>query len=231
MLQDLRKTVTEVIQALLPLTLAVALLQLTLVHMPAAQFLQFLVGTAMAGAGMVLFFLGVNAGLLPLGRAVGADLPHRKYLPYIFGIPFLIGFVASFAEPGTLILAGQVNSLASATITPTFFIAVIAIGLGFFVGASLLRIILGVPMAYLLLFGIGLILLLSFFMPPALVPVAYDAGGFSTGLLTIPLIMALGLGLSSVLAQRSSLADSFGVIGLASLGPVIGVMVMALVLR
>ena len=110
------------------------------------------------------------------------------------------------------------------------FIVLIEIVAAFFVAMAMLRILLGFPIAYLMAAGYIIIIILSFFTPVEFVPVAFDSGGVTTGPMTVPIILALGLGFSSVLAGKSAMSDGFGLIGLASIGPVIGVMVMGMVL-
>jgi len=122
------------------------------------------------------------------------------------------------------------NVVSKGSISHILLISVIAIGVGFFVAMAMVRIIFGFPMAYLLAVGYTVILILSFFTPAQFVPVAFDSGGVTTGPVAVPVILALGIGFSSVLAGKSPLSDGFGLIGLASIGPVIGVMVMGVVL-
>ncbi|MBM3148547.1 MAG: DUF1538 domain-containing protein, partial [Chloroflexi bacterium] len=117
------------------------------------------------------------------------------------------------------------------SISENILINVIAIGIGFFVAVAMLRIAFGFPIKYLFAAGYAIVLILSFFVPPEFVPVAFDAGGVTTGPMTVPVILSLGIGLSSVLAGRSAISDGFGLIGLASIGPIIGVMIMGIILR
>ena len=229
-MQELKKTALEVIQAILPVTVAVVALQFAIVRMPTHLFLQFLAGALMAGMGMVLFFLGVKTGLLPMGEAVGNELPKRNSLLYVFAVAFLIGFAATIAEPNVIVLSNEVQALSNNNIHGNLLTYVIAIGLGFFVALAAVRIIWGFPIAYILAFGYTVAIGLSFFVPPELVPIGFDAGGFSTGLMTIPFAMALGVGISSVLSKRTVIQEGFGVIGLACLGPIIGIMVVGVII-
>lgn len=220
----------EVLSAILPLVVVVTILQFTFVRMPAGQFFQFVTGALMVIAGMVLFLLGVDYGILPMGRALGAELPRRGSLFLVIGIAFLIGFAATIAEPDVIVLTSQVDIVSGGAIEKSVLVVIIAIGVAFFVAMAMLRILLGFPIAYLLAAGYGIVLILSVFTPARFIPVAFDSGGVTTGPMTVPIILALGLGFSSVLAGRSTLSDGFGLIGLASIGPVIGVMIMGMVL-
>ena len=180
--------------------------------------------------GMVLFLLGVDIGILPMGKALGAELPRRGSLPLIIGIAFLIGFVATIAEPDVIVLTNQVDTVSGGAIAKNILVYIIAVGVAFFVATAMLRILLGFPIAYLMAAGYIIIIILAFFTPAEFVPVAFDAGGVTTGPMTVPIILALGLGFSSVLSGKSAMSEGFGLIGLASIGPVIGVMVMGMVL-
>jgi hypothetical protein len=218
----------EVATAILPLVLAVVILQFTIVRMPSQLFLQFIIGAIMVIAGMILFLLGVDIGILPMGKALGAELPRRGSLALVIVVAFLIGFAATIAEPDVIVLTNQVDTVSGGTISQNLLVFIIAIGVAFFVAMAMLRILLGFPIAWLMAAGYLIIIILSFFTPPAFVPVAFDSGGVTTGPMTVPIILALGLGFSSVLAGKSALSDGFGLIVLASIGPVIGVMVMGM---
>ncbi|MDP3878731.1 MAG: DUF1538 domain-containing protein [Dehalococcoidales bacterium] len=227
---NIRARVLEVVMAILPLVLVVVVLQFALVKMPANLFLQFIIGAIMVIAGMILFLFGVEIGILPMGKALGSELPKRGSLSLVIGIAFLIGFTATIAEPDVIVLTRQVDAVSGGAIAENVLVYIIAIGVAFFVAMAILRILLNFPIAYLLAAGYIVIIILALFTPAEFVPVAFDSGGVTTGPMTVPIILALGLGFSSVLAGRSALSDGFGLIGLASIGPVIGVMIMGMVL-
>jgi len=226
----IKAKVLEVITAILPLVVAVVILQVAVIRMPGLVFLQFIIGAAMVIAGMILFLLGVEIGILPMGKALGAGVPRRGSIYWVIGIALLIGFAATVAEPDVLVLTGQVDEVSGGTIASNVLVPVIAIGVGFFVAMAMLRVLFNFPIAYLLTAGYVIVIILAFFAPVEFIPVAFDAGGVTTGPMAVPIILSLGLGFSSVLSGRSALSDGFGLIGLASIGPVIGVMVMGMVL-
>ena len=231
MLGDLRSKTLEVIKAMLPLVIVIIIMQFAFVKMPIPLFLQFLVGAVMAIAGMILFLLGIDTGILPMGEAVGAELPKRRSLSLIVAIAFLVGFAATIAEPDVIVLTGQIDKVSQGSISDNILIYVIGIGIAFFVAMAMLRIVLGFRMAYLLAASYLIVIILSFFTPADFVPVAFDAGGVTTGPMTVPIILSLGIGFSSVLAGRSAISDGFGLIGLASAGPIIAVMLMGIILH
>jgi hypothetical protein len=227
---SLKSRLLEVLSAILPLVLAVVILQFAVIRMPSQVFVQFIIGAAMVIGGMVLFLSGVEIGILPLGKALGAELPRRRSLFLVLGIAFVVGFAATVAEPDVIVLTSQVDEVSGGAISENVLIYAIALGVGFFVTMAMLRILLDIPIAYLLAAGYVIIIVLAFFAPPQFVPVAFDSGGVTTGPMAVPIILSLGLGFSSVLAGRSALTDGFGLIGLASIGPVIAVMILGMVL-
>ena len=227
---QLKNKTLEVIKAILPIVIVIIILQFTLIKMPAHLFVQFLIGAVMVIAGMMLFMVGIEIGILPMGEVIGAELPKRGSLWLVIVIAFVLGFVATIAEPDVIVLTQQVDTVSQWAISKNLLICVIGIGVAFFVVMAILRIIYGFRMSHLLTIGYGIVLALSFFTPAEFVPVAFDSGGVTTGLMTVPVILALGLGISSVMVGRSKLSDGFGLIGLASLGPIITVMLMGIIL-
>jgi hypothetical protein len=229
MLGYLKGKTMEVLKAILPLVIAIIIMQFTLVEMPIVLFLQFLAGAVMVIAGMILFLLGIETGILPMGEAISAELPKRRSLWLIVAIAFLIGFAATIAEPDVIVLTAQIDRVSRGNISDNILIYVIGIGIAFFVAMAMLRIVFGFRMAYVLTAGYLVVIILSLFTPAEFVPVAFDAGGVTTGPMTVPIILSLGIGFSSVLAGRSAISDGFGLIGLASVGPIIAVMLMGII--
>ena len=219
----------EVTLAVLPIAIVVVLLQIFLVTMPWLIFARFLIGVLMVLAGLLLFLQGVKIGLLPMGEAVGSELPKHGSLFFLVFFAFLLGFAVTVAEPDVRVLANQVGIVSDGEIGSNILILTVALGVAVFVAMAMLRIVLKTPITWLLAGGYLLILLLSFITPPAFVPIAFDAGGVTTGPVTVPFILALGLGTVSVMGGRSSFADGFGLVGLASIGPVIGVMILGMI--
>jgi len=182
-------------------------------------------------SGMMLLFVGIDVGVLPMGRFIGADLPQRGSLLLIVAMAFSLGFTTTVAEPDVLVLSRQADTISQGAISGNIILYVMAIGVGFFVALAMLRIIYGFPMVYLLTAAYSIVIVLSFFTPVEFVPLSYDAGSVTTGALTAPVVIALAIGLSSVLAGRSSVSDGFGLLGFASIGPIIAVMIMGMVLH
>lgn len=231
MLALLRERLPEVLKALAPLVALVCLLQVAIVQAPLPQFLQFLAGATLSALGMLLLFAGIDLGVLPMGRFIGAELPRKGSLWLIAGVAFALGFAVTVAEPDVLILAGQVEAASQGAIADQPLTYVIAAGVGLLGAVGLLRIVLGFPLEALLAIVFALMLALSFLAPAHFVPLAYDAGSVTTGVVTTPVLLALAIGLSTVLAQRSAATDGFGLLGLASAGPVIAVLLLGWLLQ
>ena len=231
MLSLLRTRLPEAAKAVAPLVGVVCVLQAVLVHAPAALFVQFLAGSMLAMFGMLLLFGGIDAGILPMGRFIGAELPRKGSLGLILGVAFALGFATTVAEPDVLVLSAQVQSMSKGSVPTQTLIYIIAAGVGLFTAIGLLRIVRGFSMAALLAGVYTVMIVLSLVAPAHVIPLAYDAGSVTTGVLTAPVVLALALGLSSVLAERSAVSDGFGVVGLASVGPILTVLLLGLLLR
>jgi len=224
--QDIKETVQEVFWAVLPITAVVFFLQFTLIWLPLPLFLQFLVGLAMVSVGLTLFLWGVQVAMLPIGELIGASLPKmgKAWLVVFFGV--LLGFAATLAEPDVRVLAMQVDQVSGGDISKNLLIYTVAVGVAFFVGLAMLRIILSIPITWLLVVGYALVFLLAAFTPDYFVPVSFDAGGVTTGPMTVPFILALGVGVASVLGGKNASTDGFGLVALASIGPILAVMLL-----
>lgn len=231
MLAALKPRLFEVLKAVAPLFAVACVLQVALVQAPIAVLLQFVGGSLLAVVGMVLLFVGIDLGILPMGRYLGAALPLRRSIWLIALVAFALGFATTTAEPDVLVLAGQVEQASGGAFRALPLAWAIAAGVGIFTALAAARIVWGFPLAALLAIVYAAAIALTLLAPGAWVPVAYDAGSVTTGVLSAPVILALALGLTSVLAGRSAAQDGFGVLGVASMGPVIVLLVAALVLR
>ncbi len=229
--QLFRQKLIEVVKAIAPLIVVMCALQLTVVRAPASLFLQFLIGSLMAVGGLVLFYTGIDMGILPMGRFIGSELPRRGSMLLIVITAFLLGFVTTAAEPDVLVLSRQVEQLSQGSISGNVIIYTMALGVGFFVAIAMARIVLGFSMVYLLIAAYSAVIILSFFAPAEFIPLSYDSGSVTTGALTAPVVISLALGFSSVLAGRSTISNGFGLLGFASIGPIIAVMIMGILLH
>lgn len=228
-MKEVKETIKEVLSAVAPITAVVLILQLTIVKTPPAVIGQFMVGAIFVLTGLFFFLYGVNMGLLPIGRTIGSELPGKGSIVFFVVVSFLLGIAVTIADPDVMVLANQVATVSNGAIGRLLLILVVASGMGFFVAVAMLRIVLGVPIQYLFACGYGLLLILSLFAPPGYVPISFDSGAVATGPLIVPFVLSLGLGTASVLQGRSALKDGFGLMGLASLGPILAVMLLGVI--
>ncbi len=227
---ELKKTSLEVFKAILPIVLVVMILQFTMLDMPTVLVGRFLAGAAMLTLGLVLFLLGVKISVLPMGEAIGSELPQIGRLGLILFWTFFLGFTATLAEPPVHVLASMIEEASQGEIGYSLLVFLTALGIGIFVTLAILRIVLQIPLAYIFAGGYTLILLLSFITPPDFVAISFDASGVTTGPITVPVILSLGIGVTSVLGGKSTTGESFGLIGLASMGPILAIMLMGVLL-
>lgn len=228
MFRGIKDTILDVLKSLLPAVLAVIVLQFVILDLPSDVFFQFLIGSVLVFAGIVLFLTGVNSGIIPVGRDIGAELPQRGSLLIIIISAGILGFTVTMAEPGVLVLRNMAAAAGyDAIVDPMVFI--IAGGVTIFIVVSLLRILLNWDIRYMLAGAYLVFIILAFFVPEDVLSIAFDSGGVSAGPLTVPMFLALGLGFTSVLARRTQFSDGFGLIGLAISGPPIGLMLWGII--
>lgn len=229
-MQSIQDTVKEVAFAILPITILVLFLQFTLIWLPFSSVLQFLIGVIFVSAGFTLFLLGVHIGLLPVGEMIGASLPQSGKLWFILLFSFILGFAVTVAEPDVHVLSGYVDRVSGGAIAKWTLILPVALGLGIFVAFSMARIIYNISIKWLLISGYMLVfaMALSPWMPAEFIPISFDAGGVTTGPMAVPFILAFGVGIASVLRSDEKSADGFGLVALASIGPIIAVLLLGM---
>ena len=224
-LRETRTAVTEkVVESLfsvLPIVIIVFILCLYISPMQPDLLLTFLVGAMMLIIGMGLFSLGAEQSMTPIGNQIGTALTRTKNLPLILAVSFLLGFAITIAEPDLQVLAQTVPHISNTVLLITF-----GAGVGFFMSVCMLRILTGMRLRLLLIFFYAIIFLLAFFADKNFLGIAFDSGGVTTGPMTVPFILALGLGVSNVRSDKNAEADSFGLVALCSIGPVLAVLIL-----
>jgi hypothetical protein len=226
----LKEKLLDVLKAVAPLIGIVCILQATVVHARIGLFLQFLAGSILAVIGMLLLFIGIDLGILPMGRFIGAELPKKGSIALIIAVGFCLGFATTIAEPDVLVLSQQVDAVSRGTISGRAIMYVIAFGIAAFAAIAMGRIVLGWSMRSLLTGAYALVIALALVAPARFTPLAFDAGSVTTGVLSAPVVIAVAIGLSSVLAGRSAVLDGFGLLGFASIGPIAVVLLLGLLL-
>lgn len=229
-MQTVKETIQEVVYAIMPLTVLVLILQYTLIWLPFESVLQFLVGVLFVSTGLALFLIGVHIGLLPVGEMIGSALPKTGKVWMILLFSFILGFAVTVAEPDVHVLAGYVDQVSDGAIAKWTLILPVALGLGIFVALSMARIILNVSIKWILIasYIVVFALALSPWMPAEFIPISFDAGGVTTGPMAVPFILAFGVGIASVLRSDDKSADGFGLVALASIGPLIAVLLLGM---
>ena len=225
-LPKLREKLLEALQAVLPIVAIVLVLCFTVAPVSPSILLCFLLGAAMIVVGIMFFTLGAEMSMTPMGERVGAMLTKSRSVPLIIGVGFLLGFLITISEPDLQVLANQVPSIPNRTL-----ILSVAAGVGLFLVFAFLRMLIGVALPKLLVLFYGLIFLLAAFVPKEFLAVAFDSGGVTTGPMTVPFIMALGVGVSAVRNDKHAGGDSFGLVALCSIGPILTVLLLGLLYK
>ena len=225
-LPKLREKLLEALQAVLPIVAIVLVLCFTIAPVSPSILLCFLLGAVLIVVGIMFFTLGAEMSMTPMGERVGAVLTRSRKLPVILGVGFLLGFLITISEPDLQVLANQVPSIPNRTL-----IFSVAAGVGLFLTVAFLRMLLGVALPPLLVAFYGLVFVLAAFVPREFLAVAFDSGGVTTGPMTVPFIMALGVGVSAIRGDRHAADDSFGLVALCSVGPILAVVILGIAFR
>ena len=214
----------EALASVLPITAIVLALCFTISPVPTDVLLAFLAGAVLLILGMGFFTLGADMAMGPIGQQLGSKMAGSRKLWVVVSVSFLIGVVVTMSEPDLQVLANQVPGIPNMLLVGT-----VALGVGVFLVAALLRILFQVRLQWMLIGSYALVFLLAAFIPKDFLAVAFDSGGVTTGPMTVPFIMALGLGVSSIRSDASAAQDSFGLVALCSVGPILAVLLLALI--
>lgn len=222
-MEKLKEKIKESLSSVLPITAIVLLLSITLVPLEVGTLALFLTGAVLLIVGMGFFQLGAEMAMTPLGEGIGRKLVKSKRLWIVLLLCFFIGAIITIAEPDLQVLANQVASIPNNVLIWT-----VAAGVGLFLVVAVLRIWFHIRLANMLFIFYLLLFVLAFFAPSEFTSVAFDAGGVTTGPMTVPFIMALGVGLAAVRSDRGGADDSFGLIALCSIGPISSVLLLSI---
>jgi len=231
-LKELRAKIVEALVSALPITAIVYILALTpWFNFTGAELITFTVGAVLLVVGLGLFSLGADLAMTPMGTHVGAGLSRQRKLGLLLAVCFVLGMLITIAEPDLQVLAKQVSAVMNGTV----LIYCVGIGVGAFLIIAILRIVFRRQLShilmlfYMLMFALALMLVVN--GNAALLPLSFDSGGVTTGPITVPFIMALGVGISNVLGDRHSQENSFGLVSLCSVGPVLAVLILGIFSR
>jgi len=211
----------EAVASVLPIALIVVALCFTITPMPVDLMLSFVIGTAMLIFGLGLFSFGADNSMTLIGSYTGTKLTQSRKLWIILGLSFVLGVIITIAEPDLQVLAGNVPH-----INTTVLIITVSVGVGLFLMLCMIRILFGIQLRWILLFFYAVIFILAALSDPDFLSVAFDSGGVTTGPMTVPFIMSMGVGVASIRSDKNAEADSFGLVALCSIGPVLAVLVL-----
>lgn len=221
--KELLQKLKESLPAVLPVTAIVLLLCMTVVDASGGFIAMFLAGAVLLVAGMILFTLGADVSMMKMGQSVGSHITKSRKIPFIALICLILGVIVTIAEPDLRVLADT-----APMVDTTVLIVSVAAGVGIFLVISFFRVYLQIRLSYILIvmYILTFALALSPLIPNDFVATAFDSGGVTTGPITVPFIMALGVGLASVRGDKTSQEDSFGLVALCSIGPILTVLIL-----
>ena len=219
-----KEKLTETLKAVFPILAIVLILCFSIAPIPPSILMTFLVGAVLLIVGMLFFNVGVEMSMTPIGERVGSIMTKSKNVFIVILISFIMGFIITISEPDLQVLAEQVPSVPNLTL-----ILAVALGVGGFLIVALLRMLFGIALGHLLIIFYGIVFALTLFVPGDFLAVAFDSGGVTTGPMTVPFIMSFGLGISAIRSDRHAEEDSFGLIALCSIGPILAVLILGMI--
>lgn len=224
---------------LVPIILVVTFFQIVVLKQPFPNLLDVVVGMVLVVFGLLFFIEGLEIGLFPIGENLAYALAKKGSLFWLIAFSFLLGFSTTVAEPALIAIADKaaevsiLSGLLQEDEGKSFSFGLrmaVAVSVGLAILLGVLRILKGWPIYYLIIGGYILVMIMTIFAPKEIIGIAYDAGGVTTSTITVPLVTALGVGLASVIKGRSPLIDGFGLIALASLMPMIFVLIYGMII-
>ena len=225
------RTLKEVLLSSMPLAAVIIVVCGFVAPLPnPADYIKLVIGYLSVVVGQALFLVGLDVSILPIGKLVGRNLVKLKKIVFIIFFGFLFGLLATVAEPALAVLARQTHMIMP-IVNETLFLWIMGSGIGVFVGFSLYRIMknLNIKTVFAVLYIATFLTIL--FVPPEFVALAFDGSGATTGDISVPFILALGLGVSATMSKSKTNDDTFGIIGLASVGPIIALFIYAIILK
>lgn len=218
---EVTEKIKEALKSVVPIFAIVLVLCLFVVPVQTDLVLCFVLGAAMLILGMGLFTLGAEVSMTPIGNKIGTAMTKTKNLPLILVISFFLGFAVTVAEPDLQVLAETVPH-----IDTTVLVLTVGVGVGLFLSICMLRILTGFKFRWILMISYLVVFVLAAFTERNFLSIAFDAGGVTTGPMTVPFILAMGIGVSNIRSDKKAQADSFGLVSLCSIGPILAVLIL-----
>jgi len=216
---------------IIPISLFLVLVQVFVLKAPLERPKEMILGLLLSTVGLYLFVQGLKLGLIPLGDSVGRNLPMLDNVFLIALFAFILGYAATLAEPALASLAIEIEEFSAGAMPNRILVHSVALGVGIGMVLGVSKIIYKIPSTTVILPMLLLTAVLAYFAPERITGIAFDSAGVTTGPVTVPLNMALAVGLSSMMGGSDPLIDGFGVIALASLGPIITVLLAGIILK
>ncbi len=214
---------------LLPIVAVVAFFQIFIIKTVPEDLISICIGLTIVAVGLALFIRGLEIGIFPVGENLANDFAKKGSLFWLLLFAFLIGFSTTIAEPALIAIANKAAIISDGRIDAFYLRLTVAFSVGFAIALGVMRILLGHPIQYYIISGYIIVVSVTFFAPIEIIGLAYDSGGVTTSTVTVPLVAALGIGLSSSIKGRNPAIDGFGLIAFASLTPMIFVQVFGII--
>jgi len=214
---------------LLPIIIVVALFQGAIIQAVPTNLSSIIIGLTIVAIGLALFIRGLELGIFPIGEGLAIDFAKKGSVFWLLTFAFTIGFSTTVAEPALIAIADKAALISHGLVDAFWLRMTVALSVGFAIALGTLRILLGHPIAYYIISGYILVVIVTFFAPKEIIGLAYDSGGVTTSTVTVPLVAALGIGLASSIKGRNPAIDGFGLIAFASLTPMIFVQVYGII--
>lgn len=231
LLSDFLYVLQEVALALLPLAVIFAVFQLLVLKLPRQYVFNAFKGLLLAFAGLFLFLYGVQVGFMPAGMEIGRMLGSRSYSWVLIPVGLVLGFLATAAEPAVRILSVEVESESGGYISRRVLLFTVALSVAAMVAAGMARVVFNIPLQYLIIPGYALAIGMLVLLRPTFAPVAFDSGGVATGPMTVSFVMAVAIGAVESLGRGDPVAESFGLIALVALAPILSVMILSVMFQ
>lgn len=222
--------IVEVLEATLPVLALILFFQFVVLRSVPPNIRAMLVGAGIAMTGFFLFILGAKMSLIPMGMRIG-DVLASAPIAVVIAFSMVLGIVVIFAEPAVRILAVQIEDVSAGTLRKRFIVPIIAVGVGVALVFAVIRIVTGMPLAYVLVPGYVLILILTMVSPKAFVPIAYDSGAVATGPVAVNFVLPMTTGMAISLWGEQAGLLGFGVVGLIAMFPIILMLILGIVLQ
>lgn len=221
----------EVLLALIPIVIFFMFFQLRYLKLPSFEVTKILIGMLMTAIGMIIFLYGVYNGLYPIGFKMGEFFGNLEQIWILIPLGFILGFLATFAEPAVRVLSYQIEKSSSGYIRAKLMLYTLSFGVAVFVAVAMAKVVYGIPFLYIIVPGYLLALVLLWLSDKDFIGIAFDAGGVATGPMAVTFLMSMVVGMASGHSGRDAVIDGFGLIAMIALAPIIFVMLLGIYVK